>query len=108
MNTKNTNPVSEIDDELAPRKLDWSKAVRGKYYNRFQQGTNLVVLAPDLMDTFPDSEAVNRALRAFVDMTANQHEKVSTSPRATTTSPSWSSTSSTSAPPPSSSSPPSK
>ncbi len=54
-----------MDDELAPRALDWSKAVRGKYYERFQEGTNLIVLAPDLMDTFPDSESVNTALRSL-------------------------------------------
>ena len=77
MNTKNTNRASEVDDELAPRKLDWSKAVRGKYYNRFQQGANLIVLAPDLMDIFPDSDAVNRALRAFIALSADGHEKVS-------------------------------
>jgi hypothetical protein len=41
-------------------------AVRGKYYNRLQQGTNLVILDPDLMPHFPDSASVNRALHAFL------------------------------------------
>jgi hypothetical protein len=39
--------------------------VRGKYYARMQEGTNVVLIAPDLMDTFPDSEAVNEALRSL-------------------------------------------
>ena len=53
-------------DPLAPRpNLDFSKGVRGKYANLLKQGTNIVVLAPDLLDTFPDSESVNEALRSL-------------------------------------------
>ena len=52
-------------DPLASRPLYLSKAVRGKYYARMQEGTNVVLIAPDLMDTFPDSEAVNEALRSL-------------------------------------------
>jgi hypothetical protein len=53
-------------DPLAPRpNLDFSKGVRGKYYDRMQAGTNIVLIAPDLLDTFPDSEAVNEALRSL-------------------------------------------
>jgi hypothetical protein len=53
-------------DPLAERpNLDFSKGVRGKYYERVQQGTNVAIIAPDLLDTFPDSEAVNEALRSL-------------------------------------------
>jgi hypothetical protein len=52
-------------DGLAPRPVDISKAVRGKYYDRMQHGTNIVLIAPDLLDTFPDSESVNEALRTL-------------------------------------------
>jgi hypothetical protein len=45
--------------------LDFSKAVRGKYYDRVRQGSNLILVAPDLLETFPDSEAVNSALRSL-------------------------------------------
>jgi hypothetical protein len=41
-------------------------AVRGKYYDRLREGTNLVILDPALMPYFPDSASVNRALRAFL------------------------------------------
>ena len=37
--------------------------VRGKYYGRATAGTKLVLIEPDLTALFPDSEAVNRALR---------------------------------------------
>ena len=46
---------------------DFSGAARGKYAGRFATGSNVVVLAPDLAKVFPDSESVNRALRALVE-----------------------------------------
>ncbi len=36
-----------------------------QYYDRMQEGTNIILLAPDLMDTFPDSDSVNEALRSL-------------------------------------------
>lgn len=58
-------------DPLAPRpNLDFSKGVRGKYSNLLKQGTNVVVIAPDLLDTFPDSESVNEALRSLKKIAA--------------------------------------
>jgi hypothetical protein len=47
---------------------DFSKGVRGKYYKRFQEGSNVVVIAADLAKIFPDSKAVNAALRSLVDI----------------------------------------
>lgn len=65
----NSNAALELDnvdaDPLEPRPLDLSKAVRGKYYDRMQAGTNIILLAPDLMDAFPDSDSVNEALRSL-------------------------------------------
>jgi len=41
--------------------------VRGKYAKRYrEEGRNLVVIDPDLRELFPDSAAVNRALRDYV------------------------------------------
>jgi hypothetical protein len=45
---------------------DFSNAVRGKHAERYAQGTNVVVLAPDLAELFPDSASVNGALRLLV------------------------------------------
>jgi hypothetical protein len=53
-------------DPLAPRPdLDFSKGVRGKHLERMREGTNLVLIAPDLVEAFPDSESVNEALRGL-------------------------------------------
>lgn len=62
---KSSKPAPDLDGDLAPRSLNLTKAVRGKYYDRMQAGTNLILLAPDLLDTFPDSESVNEALRSL-------------------------------------------
>ena len=45
---------------------DFSKGVRGKYAKRFHQGTNLVALEPDVQRAFPNSGAVNKALRDLI------------------------------------------
>jgi hypothetical protein len=42
--------------------------VRGKYYERCQQGTNVVLLDSDVAAVFHDSESVNRALRMLIDV----------------------------------------
>ena len=47
---------------------DFSQGVRGKYVERFAQGSNVVVLAPDIAEIFPDSESVNKALRMLVEI----------------------------------------
>ena len=40
--------------------------VRGKYAKSYREGTNVVLIDPDLHKLFPNSEAVNRALREYV------------------------------------------
>ena len=45
---------------------DFSKGVRGKYARRYAEGTNVVILSPDVAKVFPDSESVNEALRVLV------------------------------------------
>jgi hypothetical protein len=40
--------------------------VRGKYAKSYREGTNVVLLDADLHELFPNSEAVNRALRDYV------------------------------------------
>jgi hypothetical protein len=55
--------------------LDFSKGVRGKHYARIQQGTNVVLLAPDLLDTFPDSTSVNEALRSLKNIVEHANKQ---------------------------------
>lgn len=45
---------------------DFSNGVRGKYGGRFAEGTNLVLLAPDVASEFPTATSVNRALRELI------------------------------------------
>lgn len=45
---------------------DFSGGRRGKYAARYREGTNLVAIDPDLLELFPDAEAVNKALRSIV------------------------------------------
>jgi hypothetical protein len=45
---------------------DFSKGVHGKYAKRYAEGTNIVVLSPDVAEIFRDSESVNEALRVLV------------------------------------------
>ena len=54
---------------------DFSQGVRGKYAQRYSQGTNIVVLSPDVAEFFPDSEAVNAALRALVEIARKSTKK---------------------------------
>ena len=39
---------------------------KGKYVEKYREGTNVVLIDPELHKLFPDSEAVNRALREYV------------------------------------------
>lgn len=55
------------DDDVQPE-YDFSGAVRGKYYERYRQGTNVVLLDRDVAQAFKDSESVNRALRLLLDL----------------------------------------
>jgi len=68
---------SEEEDDLRPE-YDFSQmkgGVRGKYVERYREGTNLVLLDPDIAVAFPDAKAVNDALRLLLQ------EKHSPQPR---------------------------
>ncbi len=68
---KTTRPDPELLDEY-----DFSKGVRGKYAKRYAQGSNVVVLAPDVAAAFPDAEAVNEALRALLKIARKGGKRV--------------------------------
>ena len=64
--------VREVDnDEILPE-YDFSKARWNPYATRYKQGTNLVLLEPDVARDFPDSASVNEALRALKAITKRQ------------------------------------
>ena len=47
-------------------KHDLGAGIRGKYYKEFKEGTNLVLLSPDVAKVFKDEKSVNDALRSLV------------------------------------------
>lgn len=59
---KRGRPPHTKRDEMRDE-YDFRGGVRGKYFERYEQGTNVVVIAPDLVEDFPDSDSVNEALR---------------------------------------------
>ena len=73
-NNLQTDAVQSADDELRPE-YDLSQlqgGVRGKYAQRYKQGTNLVLLDPDVADAFPTEDAVNEALRMLMRIAETQ------------------------------------
>jgi hypothetical protein len=54
------------EDVEMREEYDFSKGVRGKYAERFRQGSNVVVLDPDVAAEFPTRESVNKALRVYL------------------------------------------
>jgi len=57
-------------DELRPQysREDLGKGVRGKYFESYQKGSNLVLLNPDVAKVFPTEAAVNKALKSLIDV----------------------------------------
>ena len=62
---------SDQNDDLRPE-YDFSGGVRGKHYQAYRQGTNVVFLDPDVARVFKDSASVNRALRLLVKLAKEQ------------------------------------
>jgi len=67
----------KVHDPEMREEYDFSKGVRGKYAHRFAGGTNVVLLEPDVAEMFPDSKAVNSALRTLVNAAKQQAKKSS-------------------------------
>jgi hypothetical protein len=61
---------AKATDELRPeyKREDLGVGVRGKYFEDYSKGTNLILLSPDVAKVFPTDEAVNDALRSLIDL----------------------------------------
>lgn len=71
---ENTMKKNDLNDDLRPE-YDLSKLknpVRGKYAERYSEGTNLVLLEPDVSKVFPDSDSVNSALKSLIDLASRE------------------------------------
>lgn len=66
---------TKTDSEMLPE-YDFRKGVRGKYANRYADGSNVVVLSPEIAKVFPDSESVNKALGMLVKIARKRAKKV--------------------------------
>jgi len=73
-------PAKRARDEMRAE-YDFSNAVRGKYYKRLSQGSNVVVLDPDVAARFANSEAVNEALRSLLRVAAETERLTTRSSR---------------------------
>jgi hypothetical protein len=61
---------AKVSDELRPeyKREDLGVGVRGKYFEEYRKGSNLVLLSPDVARVFSTDEAVNEALRSLIDL----------------------------------------
>lgn len=86
---KKTDSGCKLDsdrDTMRPE-YDFSGAVRGVTAARYAQGTNVVVIDPEVLDVFPDGATVNEALRALAPVLRHQRGmKPKTRPRLTSES----------------------
>ncbi|MEM8641362.1 MAG: hypothetical protein AAGG51_21470 [Cyanobacteria bacterium P01_G01_bin.54] len=62
------NQLQSGDDEIQTE-YDFSQGVRGKYHSAYQASSNVIILDPDLAAAFPNSAAVNAALRRLLEIT---------------------------------------
>jgi hypothetical protein len=60
--------IEHTDMRTEYRREDLGTGIRGKHFDDFKKGTNLVLLSPDVAAAFPDDESVNTALRSLLDL----------------------------------------
>ncbi|HYC59091.1 MAG TPA: hypothetical protein VEK79_05945 [Thermoanaerobaculia bacterium] len=72
-----TRKKTTADPDPLDREIDFSNARPNPYARDFYKSRNVRILAPDLLDVFPDSESVNEALRTLVRLTAVAPRRVS-------------------------------
>lgn len=63
------------DTDIQPE-YDFAQGKRGKYARRYAQGTNVVVLEPDVARAFPNAESVNSSLRALTRIIRRQKSAI--------------------------------
>ena len=81
MKKKKTSRRDRKDERDTMRpEYDFSAAVRGVTAARYAQGSNIVVIDPEVLDVFPDGVRVNQALRALAPV-LRQQRRAATKPR---------------------------
>ena len=66
---KKANHAKAQDVEMRENyDIPWAKAVRGKYAARFKKGCYFVPIDPDLKQSFPTADAINKALHSLAEI----------------------------------------
>ncbi|AOW99279.1 hypothetical protein BJP34_07245 [Moorena producens PAL-8-15-08-1] len=60
--------INNQQDQDLLDEYDFSKGIRGKYAQRYREGSNIVKLDDDVAEMFPDEKSVNDALRALANI----------------------------------------
>jgi len=69
--------MSQInDDQDMLDEYDFSKGISGKYAERYNKGTNVIVIDPDVAEYFSDSKAINDALRSIIPIIKQNVKKI--------------------------------
>ena len=71
---KKTRKQPPDGDTMRPE-YDFSRGARGKYAARLPGDVTFVLLEPDVAAAYPDSQSVNRALRAILDAAPRRPRK---------------------------------
>ena len=75
MNKKPNHRTSPADRDTMRDEYDFSDAKRGVTAARYAEGANVVVVDPQVLDVFPDGNAVNEALRALAPVIRRQGKR---------------------------------
>ena len=67
-------PIKPAKAEVLAAEYDFRRGARGKYARRYAQGTNVVVLEPDVAEVFHSPGQVNEALRSLAGLMRRQSE----------------------------------
>lgn len=59
-------------DQDMLEEYDFSKGIQGKYAKKYAEGTNVVVIEPDVAKYFPDHDSVNQTLRSLAEIIKRQ------------------------------------
>ena len=69
--------MNQDDTDTMRDEYDFSKGVRGKHHKAYREGTNVVLLEPDVAEVFKDSASVNQTLRTIARLARTQAENLS-------------------------------
>ncbi len=72
---KNSRRTTLSERDTMRPEYDFSGAKRGVTAARYAEGANVVVIDPEILDVFPDGNAVNESLRALAPVIRKQGKR---------------------------------